>query len=139
MLYDDLLKILVKNPETILQLLDKELSLPNIPTATMGGEVFWETLANYKGWRVQQNMFTKHARILRPDNVRVAWGTIAGMQRAMERIVSANKNAEAQHSISPEEYNNAANRLKQLKELLDIGAITQEEYEEKKKGLIKYL
>ncbi|MCI9186449.1 MAG: hypothetical protein HFF34_02925 [Oscillospiraceae bacterium] len=62
------------------------MSLPNIPMPTMGGEVFWDTLAEYKGWKLQQNEFTKHCRILDADNVRRAWGTKNGMIKALDSI-----------------------------------------------------
>lgn len=77
------------NPEELNKFLDifkKDISLPNIPFWTMGGEVFWTTLCEANGWRVQQNMFTRHARILRDDNVRIAWGTVNGMIMAFERF-----------------------------------------------------
>ena len=82
-------KMLVLNPamfQDFLQLLDMEISLPNIPMPTMGGEVFWDTLAEYKGWKLQQNEFTKHCRILDADNVRRAWGTKNGMIKALDSI-----------------------------------------------------
>jgi hypothetical protein len=34
-------------------MLDAELSLPNIPFPTMGGEVFWTDIAKYGGWKIQ--------------------------------------------------------------------------------------
>ena len=62
-------------------------SLPNIPFPTMGGEVFWNDLANYNAWRVQQNQLTHHCRILKPDNVRIAWGGYKAMMNAFERLL----------------------------------------------------
>lgn len=84
------LDLLSKSPE-LLEILDKELQLPNIPTKTMGGEVFWHTLAEVNGWKMQQNMVTHHARILNSQNVRVAWGTVNGMYKAMDRLIDASK------------------------------------------------
>lgn len=84
------LDLLAKSPE-LLDILNKELQLPNIPTKTMGGEVFWNTLAEANGWKMQQNMFTHHARILNSENVRVAWGTVNGMYKAMDRLIDASK------------------------------------------------
>ena len=49
-------------------------TLPNIPLPTMGGKVFWKTLAEKDGWKVQKNMFTGHCRVLDPNDVRMAWG-----------------------------------------------------------------
>lgn len=87
---NEALKILASNPHLItqfLEILDKEISLPNIPTPTMGGHVFWNTLCEYNGWKLQQNMVTHHARILNDENVRIAWGTMNGMIRALNRFV----------------------------------------------------
>ena len=47
----------------------------NIDFPTAGGEVFWNELAEYHGWRFQENDFTKHVRLLDPTNTRRAWGT----------------------------------------------------------------
>ncbi|MBQ9521462.1 MAG: hypothetical protein IJR72_02700 [Oscillospiraceae bacterium] len=68
------------------EILDTEISLPNIPTPTMGGQLVWDTLAESNGWRLQQNELTKHCRILDPDDVRRAWGTRKGMLKALETL-----------------------------------------------------
>ena len=47
---------------------------PNIPTKTLGGKTFWNTLESKRGWKIQQNFFTEHYRILDPENIRHAWG-----------------------------------------------------------------
>lgn len=120
----------------LLDILDMELSLPNIPFPTMGGEVFWNTLAEYNGWRLQQNMLTHHARILDSDNIRIAWGTINGMEKAMDRM--------ARHIHKYDEIKRTSNErmdsmeeLKKLKELLDMGAITEKEFQDKKNEIMK--
>ena len=56
----------------LLSLGERLPNLPNIPFPTMGGKIFWNEIANYKGWRIQENQITHHYRILNPDNVRVA-------------------------------------------------------------------
>ena len=48
--------------------------MPNIELPTLGGHFFWNDLAEVKGWRLQQNIFTGHCRVLDPDDVRRAWG-----------------------------------------------------------------
>ena len=68
------------------EILDSEISLPNAPLPTMGGQVMWDTLAEANGWRLQQNELTKHCRILDPDDVRRAWGTKKGMMKALETL-----------------------------------------------------
>ncbi|ANS76121.1 hypothetical protein AWM70_17295 [Paenibacillus yonginensis] len=47
---------------------------PNIPTKTLGGNVFWETVLQRRGWKLQRNVFTEHFRILDPRQIRQAWG-----------------------------------------------------------------
>lgn len=71
------------NIDNFLNLLNKEISLPNIPMSTMGGHVFWTTLCEYNGWKLQQNMVTHHCRILNEHDVRIAWGTKNGMIAAL--------------------------------------------------------
>ena len=84
--YEDFLKLLSSQTQqaySLLQRLDEELSMPNIPMPIMGSEIFWDNIAEYNGWRLQQNMITQHARILDNNNVRVAWGSLKAMQKAM--------------------------------------------------------
>lgn len=76
----------------LLSILDEEISLPNIPLPTMGGETFWTTFAECNGWKLQQNMITKHARILDQNSVRIAWGTINGMKKALDRLIEYSQN-----------------------------------------------
>lgn len=133
------LKLIEGNAGTALNFLNKELSAPNIPTQTMGGEVFWTNLAEYKGWKLQQNTFTKHARILDPKNVRRAWGTVNGMYAALDRLVASMENNRYKTSVSSEDSRDASERLLRLKQLLDAGALTQEEYEKKKSELIDFI
>jgi hypothetical protein len=61
--------------------------MPNILFPTMGGEVFWNDLASAKGWRVQQNVFTNHCRVLNPDNWRFAWGSEDNILRLFRLII----------------------------------------------------
>lgn len=137
--YEEVLKELSmesKHSKELLSILESELALPNIPTPTMGGEVFWNTIAEYNGYKLQQNMFTHHARILNNNNVRIAWGTFNGMERAMDRLVQGLNKYKKDESTSNQRID-AMYELKNLKELLDIGAITQAEFEEKKSKIMK--
>lgn len=85
------LKLLSQNPDMFTKIFESELSLPNIPWKVYNGKVFWTTLAEYNGWELQQNMFSKHARLLNPDGIKVAWGTVNGMKKALDRIVDFSK------------------------------------------------
>ena len=79
------LTLIVSNVNLI-EHLPKEDLLPNINFPTMGGIVFWNDLAEYNGWRVQQNTLTKHCRVLDPDDVRRAWGGEAAMEKAFKKL-----------------------------------------------------
>lgn len=122
----------------LLNILDMELSLPNIPFPTMGGEVFWNTLVEHNGWKLQQNMFTHHARILNSDNIRIAWGTINGMEKAMDRMVRHLHKYEKPAPTSSDRID-SMEELKKLKELLDMGAITENEFQDKKNRIMKII
>lgn len=58
---------------------------PNIAFPTMGGKVFWNDIAQYQGWRIQQNIFTEHCRILDENNIRRAWGSKEEMVEEFEK------------------------------------------------------
>ena len=86
-MFEELLKLFVESPREIVNgMWDWKISMPNIPFPTMGGHVFWNTLAEYKGWKLQQNMITQHARILDENDVRRAWGSVQGMKKVLERL-----------------------------------------------------
>lgn len=137
---DDYIKVLKrlgegsKISDELLGILDAEIAMPNIKFPTMGGKVFWTDIVVYGGWRLQQNDITHHARILDSEDVRIAWGTINGMYRAMDRLVQAVQRYDEKKVDSSEDIK-YMEELITLKNLLDIGAITEEEFNEKKKRL----
>ncbi len=110
-----------------LELLDKEIALPNIPFPVCPEFFIWDTVCEINGWKLQQNMMTRHARIVDNKNIRKAWGTINGMIRAMDRMAESLQKSE----------HIAIEKLKKLKELWDCGIITQSEYETKKRNLLQ--
>lgn len=59
---------------------------PNLPLWTLGGRQFWADEYFYAGWRIQQNIYTNHYRLLDPDNVRQAWGDYEACRTAFEKI-----------------------------------------------------
>lgn len=121
---------------SLMQMLDSELSMPNIQMPTMGGHVFWDTLAEYNGWKLQQNMIFKNARILNSNDERIAWGTINGMLKVMDRMVACVDRYEKTEEKSGDRIQ-AMEELKTLKELFDMGALTQQEYQNKKEKIMK--
>ena len=46
----------------------------NIPTSTMGGKIFWDSL-EVDGWKIQRNRVSGHCRVLDPENQRRAHGS----------------------------------------------------------------
>ncbi len=139
--YDEVLGALGSNSglgKGLRRILDGELSMPNIPLKTMGGHVFWNTIASQGGYKLQQNMITQHARILDSEDRRIAWGTITGMTRALDRMVKYMRENKDSDSIGSSSGRlEAMQELKTLKELLDIGAITPEEFALKKAALME--
>lgn len=92
--YGAILKILSsggKLGSEFLKILDSEISMPNIPMKTMGGHVWWITIAKCNGWKLQQNTFTHHARILDSNDKKIAWGTINGMDKVLDRLVNMSR------------------------------------------------
>ncbi|MBQ2604367.1 MAG: SHOCT domain-containing protein [Acutalibacteraceae bacterium] len=137
--YEDFLKLLSSQTQqaySLLQRLDEELSMPNIPMPIMGSEIFWDNIAEYNGWRLQQNMITQHARILDNNNVRVAWGSLKAMQKAMGKMILESRKRDVNYQTESQNRLSAMDELKKLKELYDIGALTQNEFEEKKAVLM---
>lgn len=67
----------------ILQVL-KRSPMPNIDFPTLGGRLWWDTLATERGWRIQRNKLFKQFRILDEQNFRRAWGWRRGMERMLE-------------------------------------------------------
>lgn len=83
------LSIVSSSPKALnalINVLNTQLSLPNFPLQTEGGETFWNNLAECNGWRLQQNMITHHCRIIDENHVRRAWGTKNGMIEALDTI-----------------------------------------------------
>ena len=97
----------------------------------MGGNVMWTTLAKVNGLKLQQNQITHHARILNADDVRIAWGTVNGMQKAIRRLANLSEqliDEKAIYEIEPE--------LLSIKNMLDKGILTQEEFDAQKKQIL---
>lgn len=61
-------------------------ALPNIPLPTFGGKQFWADRYLNAGWRIQENVFTGHARLLDPYDIRRCWGGFEACRAEFERI-----------------------------------------------------
>ena len=100
----------------------------------MGGHTFWTTVAETGGYRLQQNQLTHHARILDAEDTRIAWGTINGMQKALQRLVDASEQYACHKNIADLEP-----ALQSLKRMLDQGVLTQEEFQAQKAQILAQL
>ena len=67
------------------------LNMENIPkwqidAKTFGGRQFWGDVQFFQGYRIQQNVLTKHYRLLDPGDVRRSWGTFEDCQEKLNAI-----------------------------------------------------
>jgi pimeloyl-ACP methyl ester carboxylesterase len=56
----------------------------NMPT--LGGRVFWGDVLHFRGWRIQENVLTKHFRLLDPHDYRHESGTLEACVARLEAI-----------------------------------------------------
>ena len=52
----------------------------------MDSGLWWDTLAETNGWKLQRNKVTGHGRIINPQKVRKAWGTVEEMALSFEKV-----------------------------------------------------
>ena len=72
--------------ETIKKHVDEALH-----SKTAGGRQFWGDVHHLHGWRIQQNVFTKHFRLIDPDDIRHTWGSFDDCQASLTRISQEKK------------------------------------------------
>jgi hypothetical protein len=51
----------------------ERMLLPNLPMKTLGGPIWWVTLEEQFGWKLQKHILTEHFRILDFTDLRQAW------------------------------------------------------------------
>ena len=61
-------------------------SLRKSGSRTRGGRQFWSDVRFFRAWRIQQNIFTKHFRLLDPDNRRHCHGTLDKCAKALRTV-----------------------------------------------------
>jgi len=62
------------------------LGLPNLELKTPGGLQLWGDEFWCSGWRIQEHVYTGHARLLDPHDVRRAWGSRQACRAAFEAL-----------------------------------------------------
>jgi pimeloyl-ACP methyl ester carboxylesterase len=58
----------------------------NLRFPTFGGKQLWADEFLYAGYRIQQNEYSGHHRLLGPDDTRLAWGTWTHCHEAFTRL-----------------------------------------------------
>ncbi len=61
--------------------------MTNIPLRVSDQEIFWETLKAEKGWKLEKNIITEHARILNEKGIRIAWGPLEEMSVLIDKMI----------------------------------------------------
>ena len=64
--------------------------MPTVETPTLGGRIWWDTLCELDGWKLQKNKFFNQIRILDDKNFRRAWG----WRRSMERMLRGDRSSQ---------------------------------------------
>ncbi len=59
---------------------------PNLKVKTLGGRQLWGDVQFFHGWRIQQQVYTRHYRLLDANDVRHAWGTLEQCQARLKQI-----------------------------------------------------
>ena len=60
-------------------------AFPNVILPTLGGKQLWADLLIYSRFRIQENLITRHCRLLGPKDARLAWGTFDHCKTTLER------------------------------------------------------
>ncbi len=58
----------------------------NIEAKVLDARLWWEVLDECKGWCLEQNILTKHCRILDTNKIRVAWGSEREMRLSFAKV-----------------------------------------------------
>lgn len=57
-----------------------------LPLPTLGGKQLWGDVFLYGGWRIQRNVWTRHHRLLDPNDLRLAFGSYDECRATFERL-----------------------------------------------------
>ncbi len=132
---DEKFASIVSNPRLIEELCTiLRENIPNWERQTPGGKIWWNNLAEYNGWRLQQSKLTGHCRILNPNDYRKAWGSKTSMRKAINKILIMQEyqKTNCNNKDDGESKENLLKILERLGQLKDKGIITEEEFNEKK-------
>ena len=80
------------------------MEMINIPIKVIDGHTFWELIKVEKGWEVQKNIVTGHARILNKNGIRIAWGSCEEMNEFFEKLVKPWKGCKKGDILAVQRY-----------------------------------
>lgn len=63
-----------------------DFSQLNLELPTLGGRQFWGDVLFFRGYRIQQNVLTEHYRLLDPEDIRKASGTLEECRTRLDQI-----------------------------------------------------
>ncbi|QDV48785.1 Alpha/beta hydrolase family protein [Gimesia fumaroli] len=69
----------------------EEIQRKILTMKTLGGRQFWGDVQFFQGWKIQQNVISKHYRLLDAGDQRHASGTLEACQARLEEIKEANQ------------------------------------------------
>lgn len=112
----------------------------NWEAGTAGGKVFWKDLAEFYGWRFQQNSVFKQVRLIDPENSRKAWGNYDNMlAKCKSFLVSQSQSPASSESTSVASDDGLKQRLAKLNALYADGLIAEEDFQRKKDEILSEL
>lgn len=98
---------------------DREAGLFNLQLPTIGGKQFWTDHRWQDGWRIQQNAFTGHWRLLDPGNVRHAWGSREACEQVLKKQPVADIPTDLDHVVLVHGLFRSAASMQPLSTFLD--------------------
>ena len=84
--YVDGFEKLVLDENLLVQLADNVGDKTDYPLAPQGLRVYWNTLCDSNGWKLQKNYYFDHCRIVDEYHVRRAWGKENDVISALEAL-----------------------------------------------------
>jgi len=85
--YFEYLRRIVEGEETSAAVMVPQ-SLPTLEMKVTDAELWWDVLETHGGWKLERNKLTGHARIIDPQKVRKAWGTVEEMKKSFDKVRS---------------------------------------------------
>lgn len=60
----------------------------SVERSVIDNGVFWQVVDEKNGWKLERNLVTGHARVVDPQKVRRAWGTLENMRKSFRKVAA---------------------------------------------------